>query len=86
MCVSGGSITQKELRGYSWLTRFNKRKPQTHYKTETLEEWFVLGWPDYASSITVQGVTYTEAEFNKLKSEWEDRNNIWKIDESELVF
>ena len=84
MCVSGGSITQKELRGYSWLTRYHKRKPQPHYRTETLEEWFEIGWPDLASSITVQGVTYTEAEFKKLKSEWEDRSNIWKIDEYEL--
>lgn len=83
LCVTRGRITHKDIDNYSWDKKFAQRKPK---RRETLEEWFSIGWPESAYSIEVQGVVYTRKEFEELKAQWEERNNIWYIDESELVF
>jgi hypothetical protein len=82
-CVTRGRVTHKDIDNYSWDKKFAQRKPK---RRETLEDWFELGWPDCVASLEVQGVVYTKEEFERLKAIWEAKQDLWHIDESELVF
>jgi hypothetical protein len=82
-CVTRGRVTHRDIDNYSWDKKFSQRKPK---RRETLEEWFELGWPEYVSTLTVQGVEYTRKEFEELKAIWDAKNDIWHIDESEMPF
>lgn len=82
-CFACGRVTRKDIDNYTWTGKF----PQRKYKhRETLEEWFEYGWPPSAESMEVQGVVYTREEFERLKAIWEAKQDLWHIDESELVF
>ena len=83
LCVSRGRVTNKDIYNYNWLSSYHQRKPK---RRETLEEWFELGWPETAYSLEIQGVVYTRKRFEELKAQWEARQDIWHVDESELVF
>lgn len=72
-CFTCGTVTKKMIDNYNWLDIFPQRKPLPHYKRETLEEWFELGWPPSVQALEVQGVVYDRTEFERLKTIYNNR-------------
>ena len=82
-CVTRGRVTHRDIDNYSWDKKFSQRKPKRY---ESIDDYLDKEWPPYFDSIEVGGVEYTKEEFERLKALKEAKQDIWHIDESELVF
>ena len=83
LCVTRGHVTNKDIYNYSWINTFHQRKPKRY---ESIDDYLDEEWPAFMSIIKVGGVEYTKEEFERLKALKEAKQDIWHIDESELVF